>query len=210
MPEEILEKRPKTRPAWEVYIGVILGALLFGAIGYLAGSKSSDTVTDSVTDTTERATATAISSTSTTATVSAASSNIYKNSDFGFSFTLPTGYFIQETQLYEGARGVKLSFGKNKTTTVSDSNYVELQYLQDNSSLASIDKSFNGEFSSDLSDRKEIIIDGHPGISYMIGGLASGKTILATNGSASLKISVYPDNDDTRAFADNIASTFKF
>lgn len=137
-------------------------------------------------------------------------STTYKNSEFGFKFSLPNGYSVQEKQSYEGARGVGITFGKEKSTNVSDYNFVDLQYFVDNSTLATLEKNLVAENGTDLSDRKELTIDGHPAISYMVGGFASGKTIISSNGTATIKISVYPDNNETRAFADNLASSFKF
>lgn len=197
---------------WIVIIVVIL--IIVGALAYWLGKNASTddhgTATPVATDSIDLLTATVSPSATTTLTVGSTSSTTYKSSDFGFSLDLPSGYSIQEQTSYEGAYGTELSFGKNKTANVSVSNWVKLTYYKDNSSLDDLENSYKKENGSDLSDRQELNIDGQRAVSYSVGGLASGKTILSTNGTAVVKISVYPDNDETRTFVDNLAKSFKF
>ena len=97
MPEEILKDKPKRRPAWEIYIGVILGALLFGAIGYLAGSKNTNTTSDATATVTTAAddTATVSDSTTTAATDVTANWKTYTNDTYGYSLKYPSDFSIK-------------------------------------------------------------------------------------------------------------------
>jgi hypothetical protein len=103
MPEEILEKRPKPRPAWELIVGVIIGALLFGAIGYLAGSKNANTTNDATATATtvadDSATVTESASTTTTADMTA-NWKTYTNDTYGFSFRYPNTFAVSEDKNY--------------------------------------------------------------------------------------------------------------
>ena len=134
----------------------------------------------------------------------------YTNSKYGFSLDIPNNYSVLEEQSYEGARGVILRFGKNKNTFSYDYSWIKLEYFVQDVNLSYLENNFVSEFGDDLSERKVFKIDGHDAVSYLKGGFASGNVTVSTNGSASLQIEIYPDNETSSVVYNRILESFKY
>lgn len=196
--------------AWSL-IALLAGSLAFGIWMYSNQIDTIYTGSTTISVTHKKTAAKPTTATTGIATTDKSAEDVYINSEFGFSFTLPSDYAVIEEYGCEGNCGVSMQIGKKSDTRVFSNTNITLFYNQSGGTLNEIKKNYESG-NNDIIKTTSIKIDGQDAYKYEIGGMSSGFHFIAAKGEFNLDINAYPADimDVKDVLLDDIISSFKF
>lgn len=208
MKEQSITSTPQRSQSTMKWLLIILVVVIVIGGGYFLYAKYGKSST--VTTTTSPTATTSSPAIITTAPTTTTSDKIkYTNYKYGFSFELPKDYVVFETQIAEGAEGVELKIGKKINEVSSETTWIKLIYYKNLSTYDELVADFDKN-NGDISKKSETQVDNQKAVKYLVGGFASGFTVLSAKGKEDIEISVYPDSESNIKIFDQIVSTFQF
>lgn len=197
-----------------IVLAVVLTAGLVGGGMYYYQKRSEDTVTTQqvfpVPSSAGTGIPTSISTsgsevaivTETSADGAQTTSNTYTDEQFGFSFTLPSGYLVLRRSEGEGAPAAHIQIGKRSNDVTLEDTRVRIAYIEDASSL---DDAKN--VVEDPVSEENIQVNGRGAFKYELGGIGSGQQVVSVDGKG--RISILEYDGDAELF-ESVVSSFKF